>query len=308
MTRVWLNINRNGRLGNRLFSRAHIYAAARELGATVVDWGLGDVAQYFPRLQAAKFPAYPLRRNGTLPDTPDRWWLKPSAVRVLRALRPRRTGTIGPYWSSYWGGKDPDVMRLDGPEFANFIEDRQLVVLDGYKLRCTPWVAKHADEIRAYFSFSESLRQKWAKLQETWHSHYALTVGVHLRATDFRHAQRGDYYLSPAEYAALLRAQTELPLGKTLFVLFSDESYSNADAREDLRRDFAGLNYLFCHADMIDDLAGLASCDRIVGPATSTFSRWAAFSGNRPWAFVARRLIESEPMALQFRTVLPWDY
>jgi hypothetical protein len=34
--KVWLNINRNGRLGNRLFARAHVYAAARELGATTI--------------------------------------------------------------------------------------------------------------------------------------------------------------------------------------------------------------------------------------------------------------------------------
>ena len=66
---MWYNINRTGRLGNRLFSRAHVYAAALELGETVIDWGLNDVKKYFPNCMKTKLPIYPLR-NGELPSYP----------------------------------------------------------------------------------------------------------------------------------------------------------------------------------------------------------------------------------------------
>ena len=52
---MWYNINRTGRLGNRLFSRAHIYAAALELGETVIDWGLNDYKNYFPNCKRQNY-------------------------------------------------------------------------------------------------------------------------------------------------------------------------------------------------------------------------------------------------------------
>ena len=67
---MWYNINRTGRLGNRLFSRAHVYAAALEFGETVIDWGLSDIKNHFPNLAKTKLPIYPLNQNGELPDYP----------------------------------------------------------------------------------------------------------------------------------------------------------------------------------------------------------------------------------------------
>ena len=309
MTSVWLNINRNGRLGNRLFTRAHVYAAARERGAIVVDWGLTDVMHFFPKIRHDMLPVYPLCEDGSTPPVPNFPWLKLWAIKALRTLRPRRTGHLGPYWSCYWGHKDPDLMRLDGDAFSRFVADRQMIVLDGYKLRCTPWVNKYASEIRAYFAFSKSIQSKWTHLQESWHTRWRHTIGVHLRATDFRKAQGGRFYLSPHEYASILRNQPSLSSEETLFVLFSDESYADDNAYSELSRNFFGLHHIFCHGDLIDDLAGLASCDRIVGPETSTYSRWAAFMGCRPWAPVTRVLVGQESPLLQFRDcVVPWDY
>ena len=58
---MWYNINRTGRLGNRLFSRAHIYAAALELGETVIDWGLNDY-ENFSKLFKNKITNLPFRK------------------------------------------------------------------------------------------------------------------------------------------------------------------------------------------------------------------------------------------------------
>ena len=67
---MWYNINRTGRLGNRLFSRAHIYAAALEFNDTVLDWGLLDSKHFFPNVAATKLPIYPLDSEGNHPALP----------------------------------------------------------------------------------------------------------------------------------------------------------------------------------------------------------------------------------------------
>lgn len=309
MSALWININRNGGLGNRLFARAHVYAAAREFGATVADWGLIDQARHFPALAGRPLPSYPLAESGAAPDLPTRWWLDPKLLGLARRLRPRRTGRLGPIWSAYWGSGNVDSMALDGPEFRAFATGREVLVLDGYKLRCVPWLRKHADEVRRYFAPPQVLAAKWAALQDAWHQRWERTVAVHMRATDFRHAQGGRFYLTPSEYADALRARAEIDLDKTLFVLFSDEDYLGKVAFDDLSKAYAGLNHVFMHGSVLDDLVGIGSCDWVVGPASSTFSRWAAFAQNRRWAGVSRP--QNGAAAAGFvvkESVIPWDY
>ncbi len=309
MTALWVNINRNGALGNRLFSRAHVYAAAREFGAVVADWGLGDYKRLFPALPAGQLASYPLTAQGVVPELPDRWWLNEAMLGFARRMRPRRTGRYGPIWSCYWGGADPDTMALDGPAFAKFAVAQDLLFLDGYKLRCTPWVRKHADDIRRFFALPQALSAKWTALQAQWHRQWPTTVAVHMRATDFRNAQGGRYYLSPAEYASVLKSSDTLDPATTFFVLFSDESFRKDADFAALASAFAGLDHVFMHGDLADDLAGIASCDRIVGPVTSTYSRWAAFAKARPWAGVSRPMLAGQTSGLRFRSdLVPWDY
>ena len=50
------------------------------------------------------------------------------------------------------------------------------------------------------------------------------------------------------------------------------------------------------------------ACDRVIGPATSTFSRWAAFAADREWAGIRREFLENG-QAVEFVTSpVPWDY
>lgn len=308
MNRLWINLNRNGGLGNRLFARAHVYAAAREFGATVLDWGLGDHASLFPAIARGRLPTYPLLPDGTAPDVPEKWWYEPRVLAALRQICPRRTGKFGPLWSCYWGSGDPETMALDKPAFRQFAEGRDVLYLDGYKLRCLDWTRAHAAEIRRYFAPPQALQAKWAHIQRAWHRQWKTTIGVHMRATDFKRAQGGRYYLSPAEYAERLRSDPQIDKAATLFVLFSDENFRDNAAFAVLSEAFRGLDHVLMRGDMADDLAGLASCDRIVGPISSTFSRWAAFAGDRPWAGVMRATAEDPMPALDFEPgIVPWD-
>jgi hypothetical protein len=304
---LWININRSGGLGNRLFSRAHVYAAAREFGATVADWGLLDQARHFPVLGQGRLPAYPLTQTGAAPELPNHWWLDAEILGATRRLRPRRTGHFGPLWSAYWGSGDPGPMQFDGEAFRLFASSRQVLILDTFKILCVPWLRKHADEVRRFFAPPRAVLAKWTALQDAWHRRWPLTVAVHMRATDFQRAQGGRYYLTPGEFADLLRASPDIDPTQTLFVLFSDQNFlGNADF-ESLGKAFAGLDHVLMQGSVLDDLVGIGSCDMIVGPVSSTFSRWAAFARNRPWAGAVRPP-QGEPFApLVFEAApLPW--
>jgi hypothetical protein len=308
MSGLWINIDRSGGLGNRLFSRAHVYAAARELGAIVADWGLLDQARNFPASAGVPLPSYPLTSLGTAPELPKHWWLDPRFLGLARNLRPRRTGRFGPVWSQYWGScGDAGPMQLDGDAFRQFAAEREVVILNAFKILCVPWLRKHADEVRRFFAPPQALAVKWQTLQNTWHQRWPVTVAVHMRGTDFRRAQGGRYYLEPTEYAELLRKSPAVDPARTLFLLFSDENFLANPAFNALSEAFAGLNHLSMQGNAIDDLVGIGSCDMIVGPATSTFSRWAAFSQNRPWAGVARPQNGLPLENLTFKTgEVPW--
>lgn len=197
--------------------------------------------------------------------------------------------------------------RLDGEAFRSFASSRRILIPDTFKILCVPWLRKHADEVRRFFAPPQALLAKWTALQDGWHRRWPLTVAVHMRATDFRSAQGGRYYLTPGQFADLLRASPDIDPAQTLFVLFSDQNFlGNADF-EALGKAFAGLNHVLMQGSMLDDLVGIGSCDTIVGPASSTFSRWAAFAGNRPWAGAVRPQKGQPPERLVFeKGPLPW--
>jgi hypothetical protein len=305
---MWFNINRNGRLGNRLFSRAHVYAAAIELGETVVDWGLLDVAAYFPRVAQTKLPVYPLREGSESLSLPDSILANRNLLAGLHLLRPRNTGSFGPFWSQHYGRGDAESMRLDNMAFRNFTKGRKSIILNGFKLRCTDWVHKHKDAICKYFELPQSLRQKWSVLRTAWLTQYSEVIGIHMRLTDFQYASEGRYILTASEYAGLIRERTQFDPKTTLFVIFSDEKFWNNERFREIEIAFAGLTVYVNQGDLADDLCGLMACDRIIGPATSTFSRWAAFAGDREWAGIRREFLENRQAVEFVSSPVPWDY
>lgn len=306
--KIWLNINRSGGLGNRLFSRAHVFAAAKEYGATVVDWGLADCLRYFPDLtRAGRLPVYPgelsedvLRIAGRIPDND-------IALGALRLLWPRWTSIIGPMVTQAWNRHTREVIDFSSEKFRRAAESHEFLVLNGFKMTCPAWVEKYDRDIRSTFALPRPVVDRWAKLQDGWHQIWDASVAVHMRASDFKTAQGGRYYLTPAEYVRLIRRIRDLDLSRTLFVIFSDENFYNRAAYENLTSAFEGLNWIYMHGDQANDLAGISSCDRVIGPMSSTYSRWAAFARGRPWVGVWRGHLESDDQPIAFQDkVVPW--
>ena len=60
-------------------------------------------------------------------------------------------------------------------------------------------------EICKYFTIPSSYSYKWEQLKNNWKENYNEVIGLHMRRGDFITAMRGDFYLSPSEYASILR-------------------------------------------------------------------------------------------------------
>jgi hypothetical protein len=309
MSRIWINLNRNGRFGNRMFSRAHIYAAAREFGAVVCDYGMSDVAEHFPVFDGRRIPTYPIALQGSPPPIPAHPLLSQLALRAMFAIRPKRTGALGPLWSCYWGKGNPEDMALNSPSFARFVERHDVVLLDGYKLRCVDWVRKHQEEIRACFSLRAEVLERARGKLEASRGRATLLLGVHMRQTDFATAMGGKAFLSVTDYGRILRDKVLPTLPSVRCIVFSDRDFGQAGAAQDLSTAFTGIDFSFLHGSAVEDLAGLMTCDAIVGPMVSTYSRWAAFAARRPWYGVnAARLASPDPVIQPVTDLVPWDY
>tara|TARA_B100000212_G_C27285895_1_gene495155 strand:- start:15 stop:926 length:912 start_codon:yes stop_codon:yes gene_type:complete len=303
---MWYNINRTGRLGNRLFSRAHIYAAALELGETVIDWGLNDYKNYFPNCAKSKLPIYPLKNNH-LPNYPNNFLANETPLNIINKLRPRITGEIGNFWNQSYGKGNPELMRIDTEKFRSFCNRHNTIFLNGYKLRCNSWVKNHRNEICKYFKIHDSYYYKWKKLISIWKKEYSEIIGIHMRRGDFKTAMRGDYYLSPSEYAFILKNFVDIDFKKSLIILFSEDRFFNQEW-ENLNNSFSFTNFIVNNGSILDDLTGLIFCDKIIGPKTSTFSKWAAFYGNKIWAGLGRKSL-TDMLQLEFKKVeVPFDY
>ncbi len=305
---MWYNINKTGRLGNRLFSRAHVYAAALEYGTTVIDWGINDLKHLFPYLANTKIPIYPLDINNKIPNLPNNLLSRNFSLSTIHKLRPRNTGKFLNFWSQHYGKGDFEEMRLDSNNFRKFISSNNNIFLNGYKLTCTDWVRKYRTNICEYFKVPLSYSYKWTQIIKVWKEKYSEIIGIHMRRSDFATAMRGDFYLSASEYADILKKRTDIDFKKALILIFSEDRFIKKTEWDQLNDSFSFSNYILNNGTVLDDLTGLMQSDRIIGPKTSTFSRWCAFAGNKEWAGIDRKSIQKNNLLEFMKCPIPFDH
>ena len=107
-----------------------------------------------------------------------------------------------------------------------------------------------------------------------------LIIGVHIRRGDYKTWQDGRYYFSQGQYRDICNSlKSEFPDKKILFFLSSNEAIDN-----NIFRAKDGY-FTVPNTNAAKDLYALSQCDYIIGPP-STFSRWAAYSGDKPIRFI----------------------
>jgi hypothetical protein len=143
-----------------------------------------------------------------------------------------------------------------------------------YVFRQHRWCARHADFIRRVFTPLPIHQQTSATVVSRARAQAAVLVGVHIRHGDYQQHLGGRFFFPFTAYADLMRRMVALLAPRSVSFLVC----SNAALPREV---FADLTVQTGPGHPVADMTALAACDYILGPPSS-FSAWAAFTGQRP--------------------------
>lgn len=132
-------------------------------------------------------------------------------------------------------------------------------------------IARHQEEIRSFFRFSEIVYQGAEKNMEAVLKTGRTTVGVHMRRGDYREYKGGQYYYTDSEYLSWMKSLYREK--DVVFVLFSNEKIDESVFEKE-------LEIFVPNGSAVQDLCSMSMCDYIMGPP-STYSWWAAMYGGK---------------------------
>lgn len=239
-----------GQLSNRLILTAHALATAIQRGDDILLTEFDDLAQYY-NCQIDDYSGKILIHYSLL------WtaeaWLDKSINFVLTRLlnKEERVFDLSPKIVSSWNYRD-------------------------YKN-----VEKYSNEIRAFFQPKEkylvNVKKMYSYICGTGKDE--IYVGVHIRRGDYLNWQGGKYYFNDNVYNNVLHNIEDIFEEKKIcFILFSNEEIQVQNFDVDSR--------IVCsEGSAIEDHWLMSKCDYLVGPP-STFTRWAAYMGKKPLAFI----------------------
>lgn len=284
---MYLIIDKDNQLANRLFVYAHSIATAIELNTSVINLGFPEYAAMFPTITSDLWCRYPQRTKTSKPvsriSRERAWRLMRRLVRSMEAGMLRiptqhyvESGRSG-YETTVGKSNDQAVAieyRLDTPEFRRLSESHPLIILHGPLIRAHTYTPKHAESIRHFFRPMESTEAKIRHFMQGIRSSGDVIVGVHIRRGDYANFLGGRYFYSLDEYNMVMGGVERLQPGKRIAFLVCSNERIPQDA-------FAGHEVKMGTGVIIEDLYSLAACDYIIGPP-STFSNWASFYGKVP--------------------------
>lgn len=250
-----------GRLGNQLWTHAHLLAFAIDRDLGFVSTTLRNQGPWYEGIPATSFLTNAQRRIRPYALTSQTLSL---AHRLNLRIRAAPALTL----------VDGELLDLEGsPEMEDLVRTRPIVFASGLFFMASRALGAHADAVRALLTPIPAIT---ADVDARMHAHRARHphhVAVHLRRGDYRTFCDGDMFYSDEEYAVAMRAIANQLPGSTLFHLFSDEPVDS--------KSFAPLDVEVWNGSAAFDLHAMSACELIVGP-NSSFSQWASFYGDRP--------------------------
>jgi hypothetical protein len=271
---------RCGRMANRTLLFAHFIGFAEEHGYRVMNLTFYSYAKLFEGTCRDVFCRYLAAQResvqSAIPWLTNLAWTTRiffHAGRLARTLN-ERFGVLGRNVVTLRQLPGPGITLLQGPEVESRIRPAKIVLVDGWKLRASDCVEKHAEKIRRYFQPISEIDREVCRFMERTRQNAQIVIGVHIRHGDYRQWKNGKYFFPASRYADWMRElMLQFSGAKVSFLVCSDEPRSPEE--------FAGLPVVISRNSPIVDLYALAKCDYIFGPQ-STFSQWASFHGNTP--------------------------
>ncbi len=265
-----------GQLGNRLQLFAHFIAFSIENDRPVLNAAFGEYSHLFESTSKDLLCRYPARG----PALPAGRGARELIHRILQPMvRNRRVERILGKRGLVISSTDPErEFRLDDPSFLASIENRWVVLAEGYYFVDYHNLLKHAHRVKQHFLPRETHVKNVEKTIDRARQSCDLLVGVHIRQGDYRNYLGGKYFFSVGDYVSAMQKVRDLfGTRRTGFLLCSDSQLE--------RKEFSDLEVTTGPGHIIEDMYSLARCDYIIGPP-STYSRWACFYGDVPtWHF-----------------------
>ena len=143
----------------------------------------------------------------------------------------------------------------------------------------TAYIPQAKKELQRIFTPKAEIVKQADDLIMPYRDRNAIIVGVHIRRGDYATWNDGRFFFSHEEYHAFMRRIASLfPDKQVVFFISSNELIP--------QETFSDLQIIYhTNGSAVLDLHTLSLCDYIIGPF-STFSRWAAFIGEKPICFL----------------------
>jgi hypothetical protein len=269
-----------GHLCNRLFLFAHLIAGAMERRERVLNPSFGEFSDWFVNLQGLRLPRFPAPCRDRSQCDPtllvrvrkvrDKLYLASRRiVKILSVLSLTKT----PLWQVVEATLD-DVVDLTDATWLSPKGRAPIILHTGYFVHDTLSLEKHQDEIRSFFAPLPSLIERAHCYVTSLRDGADVLVGVHVRRGDYARWRGGRYFYTYEEYRFYMQQVVDCHSTKRVrFIVCSNETVPwNC---------FFGLDVFPGSETVMGDLLCLSECDLIMGPPSS-FSRWAAFYGQKP--------------------------
>jgi hypothetical protein len=265
-----------GQLGNRLWLAAHLIAAAREYGVTLVNPSFAEYAKYFPSTATDLWCRHPLTDSGESSTS------KPPSDALRRATYKSIYLSGKALWYSQRLGVPVPMIRLGkeescdlgSEEFKRRAQTSTALLVSGWQFRSVTLLEKHSQAIREHFEIIPEHRSRVTTLLDRVRQQADYVVGVHIRHGDYAKFENGRYFFTVSQYvAAMHRVQQQLRDRKVAFLVCGNAKLD--------RHDFGELNVHFGTGHLIEDMYAFAETDLLIGPP-STYTGWASFFGQTP--------------------------
>ena len=150
--------------------------------------------------------------------------------------------------------------------------------------RDTQYIAQAKKEIKHLYRPKQEITEKAEKMIAELKKQSDIVIGVHIRRGDYAMWNNGRFFYSLEDYHKFMQRVQELYKDlRVSFFISSNENFSL-----DLFEDCTCRRFGKEPSGAILDLYTLSICDGIIGPFSS-YSRWAAFSGEVPLCFLESR-------------------
>lgn len=260
---------RPGRLGNLLLQYINLIAFAEDHHTTICNPAFFDYNHYFVGTRRDLLSRYPSRHSINLPH--------PFRVLLYKSLRIADTsGMLSriPNSTTIDLPADSDY-HLDSPDFLSIFQSSdQIFLRRSWRSIYPPKTQAHLQKAREFFQLVPHRQKRITNFVAQAKAQADITIGVHIRQTDFRHHRGGKYFFTSAEYASIMAKIAALfPTRRVAFIICSDSPQSPAD--------FPNLQTHFPTPEHVEDLFTLAACDYIIGPVVSSYSMLASLLGDK---------------------------